>query len=86
MMNEEKPFSSFHFQSDLTVGDSYKELNPKEYLSDFSGKLKSYLEFNFNSSTYNRVIDKTQINIKKDERNKLLLHLYELNKEINKTK
>jgi hypothetical protein len=62
-------FSSYHFQSDLTVGNNYKEPNPTEYLTNFAVRL-------------NILIDKDNIDMTADKRNKLAAHLNEVLKLI----
>ena len=63
-------FSSYHFQSELTVGNMHLEPNKKEYLTDWANRLNSY-------------IDKEQLDITADKRNKLAIHLKEVINNIN---
>lgn len=58
-------FSSFHFQSESTVGNTHVEPNRTEYLTEWANKLNNY-------------IDKQQIDITANNRSKLANHLNEV--------
>ena len=64
-------FSSYHFQSELTVGNNYVEPNPKEYLTNWAVRLNIY-------------IDKDNLDMLSDKRGKLAAHLNEVMQTIKK--